>query len=323
MTSRPRPAPATAWLCPWFAPMPPWCRGSSSVVHTHASTAQAGSRSVPGSAVTVWHVASKNSSGSSVKDQKSAAREKVRAMQEAQRRKDRRTRALIISAGAVVAAILITIGVFAITNVQQENAAKDANLSKVVEPAGVTDTGGITAAGPDGAEPPVKVVEYLDYQCPACKQFDLAVGPYLKEQVAAGTVELEYHPVNFLNGQSGGTRYSSRSGNAAYCTATNGGDIAAFSDTLYAEQPPEGGQGLPDEDLVKAARDAGASAEVEQCIADETYTGYVTQQNDEAFAKEADGGVGIGGTPAIFIDGKMLEDNSLAGVQAAIEAAQA
>ncbi len=270
------------------------------------------------------HVASKKRNGAaSVKDQRSAAREKVKAMQEAQRRKDRRTRALIISAGVVVAAILVTVGVFAITGAREESAAQEAALSEVVVPAGVTDDGGIVATGPDDAgDAPVTVTEYLDYQCPACQQFDLTVGPYLKDQVDQGTVELEYHPVNFLDSMSSGTRYSSRAGNAAYCTVTNGGDIVAFSDTLYAQQPPEGGQGLPDEDLVSAARDAGASEAVEQCIADETHTGFVAQQNEQAFASEADGGVGIEGTPAVFVNGELVENTSLAGVQAAVEAAQ-
>ena len=244
-------------------------------------------------------------------------------MQEAQRRRERRQRSLIITSAVVVAVLLVGVVVFAITRAQ----ANQPDLAKVVVPPGVSSTGGIPKAGPAGAaDQPVKVVEYLDYQCPACQQFDATVGPYLKQQIAAGNVEMEYHPVNFLDRASSGTRYSSRAGSAAYCTATNGGDIETFSDTLYAEQPPENGNGLPNADLVKAARDAGASAEVEQCITSETYTGYVTQQNDKAFGTTGDG-LDIGGTPAVFIAGKKVENASggppsLQDVQAAIQAAQ-
>ncbi len=267
------------------------------------------------------HVASKNSGGSS-KDQRSAAREKVKAMQEAQRRKDRRTRALIISAGVVVAAVLITIAAVAITNVQQENAAKEANLGEVVVPPGATDAGGITVAGAAGAaQAPVVVQEYLDYQCPACKQFDLAVGPYLKDQVAQGSIELEYHPLGFLDQFSSGTRYSTRSANAAFCVAaSDGGDIAAFSDTLYAEQPPENASGLPDEDLVRAATDAGAGEDVEQCITGETYSGYVADQSEKASEGSGDGPK-IDGTPTVIVDGDVVQNPTLANVQAAVEGA--
>lgn len=260
------------------------------------------------------------SSKNAVNGQRGAAREKVRAMQEAQRRKERRQRSLIITSAVVVAAILIGVVVFAVTRAQ----ANQPDLATVVVPPGITDTGGITKVAAGTGTTPVKVVEYLDYQCPVCKQFDAQVGPYLKQEIAAGNVEMEYHPVNFLDPSSGGTRYSSRAGSAAYCTATNGGDIEAFSDTLYAEQPPENGQGLPNARLVEAARDAGASAKAEKCIIGETYTGYVTQQNDQAFKKTGDG-PRIGGTPAVFVDGKQIAPEGLPTldqVKAAIDAAK-
>ena len=254
-------------------------------------------------------------------DQRSVAREKVRAMQEAQRRRERRQRSLIITSAVVVAALLVGLVVFAITRAQ----ANQPDLAKVVVPPGITSTGGITAKGPAGAaDQPVKVVEYLDYQCPICKQFDITVGPFLKEQIAAGAIEMEYHPINFLDKGGSTTRYSSRAGNAAYCTSANGGDIMKFSDTLYAEQPPEGGAGLPNEDLVSAAKEAGASDAVEKCITSETYTGYVTQQNDRALKQTGDGPK-IKGTPAVFVDGKEVGAGQLPTVQdmqAAIQAAQ-
>ena len=253
-----------------------------------------------------------------MKDQRSAAREKVRAMQEAQRRSERRQRSLIITSAVVVAALLVGLVVFAITRAQ----ANQPDLANVVVPTGVSDTGGITAAGPAGAaDQPVKVVEYLDYQCPACQQFDLTVGPYLKEQVAAGNIEVEYHPLGFLDNQSS-TRYSTRSANAAYCLANDGrGDISEFSDTLYAEQPPEGGDGLPDADLVSAAKEAGASDAVEQCITSETHSGYVTQQTEAAQALQDGGQPLVQGTPTVLVDGKKVE-NSLPAVTAAVQAAQ-
>lgn len=253
-------------------------------------------------------------------DQRSVAREKVRAMQEAQRRSERRQRSLIITSAVVVAVLLVGLVVFAVTRAQ----ANQPDLAKVVAPTGVTDTGGISAAGPAGAaDQPVKVVEYLDYQCPACQQFDLTVGPYLKEQVAAGAVEMEYHPLNFLGERGSSTQYSARSANAAYCLADDGkGDIEKFSDTLYAEQPAEGGAGLPDQDLVSAAKDAGASGAVEQCITSQTHTGYVEQQTKAATAPQDGKPATVQATPTVIIDGKTLQDTSLAGVTAAIQAAK-
>lgn len=242
-------------------------------------------------------------------------------MQEAQRRKERRQRATIITSAVVLGAILVGVVIFAVARAQ----ANQPDLSKVVVPPGITETGGIVKPAADGgAAEPVRVTEYLDYQCPICQQFDAQVGPYLKQEIAAGNVEMEYHPINFLDNGGSTTRYSSRSANAAYCTAANGGDIETFSDTLYAEQPEEGGEGLPDERLVQAARDADATAEVESCIADETYTGYVTQQNDLALKQTGDG-PRINGTPTVLVDGEQIGDGafpSLEIVQAAVEGAK-
>src|SRR5918992_5357803 len=111
-------------------------------------------------------------------------------------------------------------------------------------PAGATAEG-VAVGDPDA---PVTIDLYLDFQCPACAQYEQQASSTIDELVTSGQARVVYHPVAYLNRFSS-TQYSSRSSAAAGCAA-DAGVLPRFAQLLYSNQPPEGGDGLPDDQLV-------------------------------------------------------------------------
>ncbi|MEH3077914.1 MAG: thioredoxin domain-containing protein [Quadrisphaera sp.] len=240
-----------------------------------------------------------------------AAREKARQMREAQARKQRRNRVLAISAAAVALVLVVGAVAFGISRAGGGEPA--------AAPPGVTADGGIVLGKSDA---PHTVTIFQDYQCPVCKAYEAAVGPWLDQQVKAGTTKLEYRPLTFLDSQSGGTKYSTRAANAAYCLAgQQGADFYEFNTAMYVEQPEEGGTGLTDSKIVSIAKAAGG--DVGTCIANGTYDDFAQQMNDAAFKlTDSQGQRLVNGTPTVLVDGKLLQ-NSQGGAPGQQELAQA
>jgi protein-disulfide isomerase len=179
------------------------------------------------------------------KQARNAARQQRLAQAAAARRHAKRTRILAASGGLVIVALLAAI-VVALVNAAGGTPRSDADApTTLVTPAGATATGAISLGEPTAA---VKLEVYLDYMCPFCGRFDRANADELSRLVADSTVRLELYPLSFLDEASNGTRYSTRTANAAATVADRAPDkLLAFNQALFAEQPPEGSKGLTDE----------------------------------------------------------------------------
>ena len=161
---------------------------------------------------------------------------------------------------------------------------------------------------------PVTIDLYEDYLCPACKQFQQINGETLNQLVTEGKAKLVFHPVAFLNRFST-TEYSTRSSAASGCAA-QGGKFREFTDQLFAKQPPEGGAGLSNDELVDIGAGVGLNRdEFASCVSDGTYRSGTEHVTDEASK------AGVTGTPTIKINGSELRDRSPEGIRAAVEAA--
>ena len=228
----------------------------------------------------------------------------------ARARADRRRRTVL---GGLVAAVAVLVALVAVIVVQTQRTSPSAGAAV---PANVTD-GTVIAVG--SADAPVTVDLYEDFQCPNCEAFEAETGSTLAGLVAAGTVQAHYHGMAFLD-TSANDQYSTRALNAAAVVLATAGPQAfqTFHDLLYANQPPEGGSGLSDDQLVQYAAQAGATGtSVEQDIRDLTYGDWVEQATDQA-SKD-----GVTGTPTVFVDGTKLATMSADGLTAAVTAAQA
>lgn len=231
----------------------------------------------------------------------------VREMQAQQRARERRKRNLIV--GAVVAVVIVAIvGIgIAVQSSRNDTGAGSAT------PAGVTDSYGI-ARGKDSA--PVTVTLYEDFQCPVCKQAEEWLGETITSAVDAGTVQVVYRPIAFLDDAST-TDYSSRALNSAACVLDDSGvdTFVAYHELLFQQQPAEGGAGLSDDELADLAEQAGADRDaVAACQSDETFSGW-TRAATEAASKDK-----VAGTPTMRIDDQDVPILSGGTQEAAIQA---
>jgi protein-disulfide isomerase len=176
---------------------------------------------------------------------------------------------------------------------------------------------GATAAG-DGivlGSGPVVVEAYIDFLCPYCREFELSAGPDLTALAADGRISLVYHPMSFLD-EASTTRYSSRAAAASGC-ASDGGRFREYAETLFRSQPPEGGPGLPDEELIGLGTAIGLDPEVfGACVRDGRYLDWPPYVTAMAVA------AGVGATPTVLVDGTPAAPDA-ASVSAAVATAHA
>ncbi|TLF82529.1 DsbA family protein [Nocardia cyriacigeorgica] len=178
---------------------------------------------------------------------------------------------------------------------------------------------GAVRVGEEDAKVTVRIV--MDLQCPACKAFEEANGSVLEDVVRDGTAAAEYSVITFLDSMSE-TEYSSRAGNASFCVANSGLDnYQSWLSEMYAQQPVEGGEGLPDSDLIDIAESAGyTDSAVAECITNRQYDTYLRTKTTQTLA------TGIRGTPTVYVNDEEVTDrNALmtpGGLASVIEAAR-
>jgi protein-disulfide isomerase len=159
-------------------------------------------------------------------------------------------------------------------------------------PAGAT-AAGVTVGNPTA---PATIDLYLDFQCPACAQYEQQAGATIDQLVSSGQAKIVYHPVAYLNRFSS-TQYSSRSSAAAGCAA-DAGVLPRFARLLYSNQPPEGGDGLPDDQLVALGTQAGAGPGFGTCVQDGRYSDWSRSVTDAASQ------AGVTATPTVLVNGR-------------------
>jgi protein-disulfide isomerase len=228
----------------------------------------------------------------------------------------RRRRILTWAGALVILGLIVAITVAVVHAAGQERTLPDVT-GEVVVPQHLTPTGAIPVGAADA---PVTVEIYFDYMCPACGAFEAANGGELDRLVAEGVARIELRPIAFLDEQSSGTEYSTRSASAVAVIADAAPDrVWDFHTALYGHQPSEGSKGLSDEQIADIAADAGVPADVVDRFTDGTYRPWVASVTRDAF------GSGVQGTPTVKIDGVVFKGNvyAVGPLTAAIESAAA
>lgn len=256
-----------------------------------------------------------------------AAREKAREIREAQLKKDKRNK-LLIGWGivAAVVAIIVVVALVVTSNIQNNAPVADegptpangnvyggvtllantevaktepatVNVADIPAPA-ATPPATVTAPGAEAeAGKPVKVVLYIDFICPVCKNFETQYNETLTSLRNEGKITVEYRPLGFLDTRST-TNYSSRAANAAACVVNESPEkYADFVNALFEKQPAEGGAGISDDDLKTMATDIGAKS-IETCVDEKTFRPWVKYTTQQAAS------IGITGTPTVFVEGE-------------------
>ncbi len=153
---------------------------------------------------------------------------------------------------------------------------------------------------------PVLVEEYGDFQCPACADFQTAVGPTVRQLVDQGRIRFVFHEQPILG------RESALAANAATCAGAQG-RFWPYHDLLYAQQAPENSGALTADRLVQLGTRAGISgAGFAGCVRNGTYEPWLRQVTNQGSAR------GVNATPTFFVDGKRVDP--IATPQALLEA---
>ncbi|HEY9412668.1 MAG TPA: thioredoxin domain-containing protein [Jiangellaceae bacterium] len=228
---------------------------------------------------------------------KAEARERVKAMREAQARQERKKERLMRFgiAGAVIAAVVI----IAVAVVASRGGDDVAAI-----PTGVNaDETGLVVGEADA---PVTVDLWVDFLCPHCKDFEDANAAAIDELKDSGQAQVVYHPLTFTGGQ-----YSSRANNAFAC-ASDEGKAAEFVAAAFANP-----QQWTDNSLADLGDSAGIGGDYESCVRADTYSDWSTDVTESA--RDAN----VTGTPTVFVNGELLDSTQWTpeGITAAVTAA--
>jgi protein-disulfide isomerase len=165
-----------------------------------------------------------------------------------------------------------------------------------------TPTTAVAAAAGDGsvivgkASAPVKVVVYEDFQCPYCRELEDQTRNFLRENSAAGKVQVEYHPIDLLQAV-----YGERGMNAFAAVLAHSTPSAALKlhDLLYENQPYESASGsVSQSQILGFVKQAGGdNAAVETALKSRDLDFF-------AAAAEVMSQKHITGTPTVYLNGK-------------------
>lgn len=258
-----------------------------------------------------------------------AARAEALKLRKEQASRERRNR--LITIGALVVLVVAVVIVVVWINHSQSESNKPKALSDVTMPSTAQSDGGIPIgktgeAGTTSGSKAVTLDLYEDYMCPNCGDFQKVNGADIDALRTAGTLTVVLHPVNFLDPESQGTKYSTRAANAFGTVADKAPTkAAAFTDALFANQPKENSSGLTDAKLEQIATGVGVPKAVADTFTKGTFDDWVDAATTRATSDAslvAPSQQGFG-TPTVLINGKLWTGNwSTAGaLKAAIQAA--
>jgi len=261
--------------------------------------------------------------GDTKRERREAAREKARVAREAAAKRRRRNK-WFLQGGLVLGVLAVAaVVVLVVTRSMAPAGPGPLNMASdgiVLSGDGTTISATTTDAVPaDGTPTPSaagtaekpSIVVYLDYMCPYCGQFDTANAEQLSSWTSKGVVDLEIHPLGFLDNASLGTKYSTRSANALACVANYQPDVALDANTaLFAQQPEENTSGLTNDELVTLVQGAGADDDaIPGCITGGEFDDWVASATQRALNDPLpnSGLDKLTGTPTVLVNGQQYQ----------------
>ncbi|MBS1252679.1 MAG: Disulfide bond formation protein D [Anaerolineales bacterium] len=145
------------------------------------------------------------------------------------------------------------------------------------------------------SDAPVTIVEYSDYQCPHCSNFNLTVLPeVIKNYVTAGKVRHVHKNAAILGEES---QWAAM---AALCAADQG-HFWEYNELLFEKQQGRNSGAFARENLKQYAADLGLDTETfNQCLDDNKYASKVVEETAEAKSR------GVEGTPSFFVNDEFV-----------------
>ena len=226
---------------------------------------------------------------SSRKRQKQAS-QAIRAQQAAQQRRRRASFTVIV----VVIVVLVAAGTG--TAIWWTN-RHTASASDYAVPTSASKSSPGLRVG-DGR---VKVDIYFDFMSNDSAEFLSLASSAISSFASGGDVELVYHPVDFDDKLSNGTKFSTRAAAAAGCAADES-KLPDFISAVIAQQPKQGTSGLSNAELISAGKTAGITdSTFATCVNSQTYAVWVSHVSNEATGR------GVSSTPGLYVNDQQVQ----------------
>ena len=257
-------------------------------------------------------------------ERRAEAREKARQLREQESKKSKRKKVVLQSSLVVGTLAIIGVVTFFVVssitppgpgplNMQADSIKIGQGFSAERTPALEPDQMPVLPQTNGNEVPSISI--FVDYSCPACKQFEEIHNPLLRTWVESGTVTVSYHPISFRDAQTAGQRYATRAANSAACVANFAPDsYFNYNEILLASQPaPPEAVSLSNNQLIELTETvvpADKAGDIAQCIRDETFSDWVGDATRRAMqtgpvpVKNAEIPL-VTGTPAILVNGKV------------------
>lgn len=187
---------------------------------------------------------------------------------------------MLITVGALIAVAVLVLGGI-VWVAQRGGEANPITFGETTDELIDISDKGVVTVGEEGA-PTLQIWE--DYLCPACGSFEGQNGERIASAVEAGDLRVEFHTLNFLDGQSGSGEYSTRALAGIQCVAAKD-TLPVFFDVknaFFAEQPAEGGGDRTAKELAATAKAAGANADSVECIGNVESNGGMDKASESA-----------------------------------------
>lgn len=217
----------------------------------------------------------------------------------------------------VIVVLLALILVFVLTGSKSSGTAELDNLPNYTDVKGKIVVDGLKyekqpRLGSDEAK--VKVIEFADFKCPACKNWtDTYLDTFIKDYVDTGKAQLYFMNFAFIDRDS---YLAASAGEAIYRQSNE--KFWEYLHKLYANQGDESKIWATQKFIlgfVKDNIDGIDYGQFEQDLKNHTYMYDVKEDFKIA------GAYGVNGTPKFMVNGVLLPDSSYEGLSAAIEAA--
>ena len=243
-------------------------------------------------------------------DRRETLKGERRQRQRKQQALQRRNRLLAALAGVVVVAVIAVVSVILITGQNETDAPDSASLAPMVAVAdpypGIPQQTGVL-----GDPNALRMVEYGDYQCVACRQAQQSLVPELIQRyVAPGVLSFEFRDylvidANLARGNDDYDRESLRAAEGALC-AGDQGQYWAFHESLYRNWTGEGVGDFSDARVKDLATRLGLdTAAFNQCLDSGTHEADVQAQDSAAAAG------GVSATPTFMIGDQRVSGSSV------------
>ncbi len=209
----------------------------------------------------------------------------------ARRRRNRRL--LVIGASAAAAVVLAVVLVVVGELGRDDKATSSAPVEARLYPGIPRD--GRTLGNPDAA---VTIDEWVDFQCPYCKEFSETVKSRLiQDFVATGAARIVFHDMAFIGQES------VAAANAARCAADQG-VFWEYEDALFKRQGAKENAGTFSREMLTAlGQELGLNAgDFASCMDDDRHRDSILAERDLGNNR------GIRTTPTIFVNGRLVEN---------------